>query len=100
MGIYDKLEEIRKKPEHIRLRYVWLMVAISMAFILIIWIISLKSEQETTAPAMEGIDTSNITEQFNQGKESLQNVTEGFKSALEKTQQSELQNTNNEGNNQ
>jgi hypothetical protein len=39
----QKIEKIREKPEHIRLRYVWLAVAISMFFILIIWFLSLRS---------------------------------------------------------
>ena len=43
MNIADKIEEIRQKPEHIRIRYVWLSVAATMALILIIWIFSLKA---------------------------------------------------------
>jgi hypothetical protein len=82
MGIQNKIEEIRKKPEHIRLRYVWAMVAISMFFIIIIWFFSLKASQTQTAPVMSGIDTSEITEQLNTGKESLQNASEGFQKAL------------------
>jgi len=42
MSILDKIEEIRKKPEHIRLRYVWIGVFISMIFVVIIWIFSFK----------------------------------------------------------
>lgn len=44
MGIAEKIEEIRRKPEHIRMVYVWAMVAISMLFVLTIWLFSLKSE--------------------------------------------------------
>jgi len=86
MGIYDKLEEIRRKPEHIRLRYVWSLVAVSMVLVLAIWILSFRSSQEVAAPAMEGIDASKITDQLNQGKESLQNATEGFQNAFEQQQ--------------
>lgn len=42
MNISRKIEEIREKPEHIRMRYVWGGVAISMFFIVIIWIFSLS----------------------------------------------------------
>jgi hypothetical protein len=42
MSISNKIEEIRKKPEHIRMRYVWLAVAVSMFFILVIWVFSLE----------------------------------------------------------
>ncbi len=83
MGIYDKLEEIRKKPEHIRMRYVWGMVAVSMALVLAIWVISLKSGPKPETSSIESLNTAQITEQFNQGKESLQNATEGFQSILE-----------------
>jgi predicted PurR-regulated permease PerM len=82
MGIQNKIEEIRKKPEHIRLRYVWAMVAISMFFIIIIWFFSLKASQTQTAPVTSGIDTSAITDQLNQGKESIQSAGEGFQNAL------------------
>lgn len=44
MGIAEKIEAIRRKPEHIRMVYVWAMVAISMLFVLTIWFFSFKSE--------------------------------------------------------
>jgi|GEM_PF-670460 len=43
LDINKKIEEIRRKPEHIRIRYVWGLVAVSMVFILIIWIFSMKN---------------------------------------------------------
>ena len=42
MGINNKIDEIRSKPEHIRVRYVWGTVAICMLFILVLWIFSVK----------------------------------------------------------
>lgn len=42
MNLSEKIDEIRHKPEHIRIRYVWGMVVISMFFIVIIWVFSLK----------------------------------------------------------
>lgn len=86
MGIQNKLEEIRKRPEHIRLRYVWAMVAISMVFVIIIWFFSLKANRTQTASPMKGLDTSEITGQFNAGKQSLESATEGFQNALEQSQ--------------
>jgi len=47
MNLYEKIEEIRSKPEHIRMRYVWAMVAISMVFVIAIWFFSLASNQNT-----------------------------------------------------
>jgi hypothetical protein len=87
MGIQNKIEEIRKKPEHIRLRYVWAMVAVSMFFIIIIWFFSLKSGQTEKAPALNGIDTTKITDQFNEGTQTLKDAGEGFQSALDQQQQ-------------
>lgn len=45
MNLHDKLEEIRRKPEHVRVRYVWFMVIISMIIVIGIWGISLKVEK-------------------------------------------------------
>jgi hypothetical protein len=42
MNLSDKIEEIRQKPEHEKIRYVWGMVAISMVLIVSIWVISFK----------------------------------------------------------
>lgn len=42
MNINEKIEEIRKKPEHERIRYVWGMVTISMFFVIVLWVVSLK----------------------------------------------------------
>jgi len=82
MSLQNKIEEIRRKPEHIRLRYVWALVIISMFFIIIIWFFSLKNSQTQTASPLNSVDTSAITEQFNTGKQSLQNASEGFNNTL------------------
>lgn len=36
----DKIEQIRQQPEHIRLKYVWGSVALSMILIIFIWLMS------------------------------------------------------------
>jgi len=41
-SLNEKIENIRQKPEHIRMRYVWFWVAFSMIFIFLIWIFSVK----------------------------------------------------------
>lgn len=43
MNISKKIEEIRAEPEHIRLRWVWGSVAVSMMIIIAIWIFSIGS---------------------------------------------------------
>jgi hypothetical protein len=44
MGILEKIEVIRQKPEHIRLRYVWFLVFFCMFFVVFIWFFSLKND--------------------------------------------------------
>ncbi len=42
LNIEKKVEEIRRKPEHIRLRYTWGMVSVCMVAVLMIWFVSIK----------------------------------------------------------
>jgi hypothetical protein len=49
MNIERKLEEIRQKPEHIRMRYVWGAVAVCMFLVILIWIFSFKNTFESSS---------------------------------------------------
>lgn len=69
MDINRKIEEIRKKPEHIRMRYVWGAVALCMSFIFIIWIFSLH-ETFKSSGAKEG-NLPSIKDDINQQKQSI-----------------------------
>jgi cell division protein FtsL len=40
--IEKKIESIRQKPDNIRMRYVWLWVAITTSLIVFIWLLSLQ----------------------------------------------------------
>ncbi|XLQ20563.1 MAG: hypothetical protein ACKUBY_02145 [Candidatus Moraniibacteriota bacterium] len=40
--IEKKVEEVRQQPEEIRIRYVWGSVAITMFFVIFIWLLSMK----------------------------------------------------------
>lgn len=53
----DKIEEIRQKPDHEKIRYVWGMVAISMILIVSIWIFSFKSAMRGSEKVNSGTDT-------------------------------------------
>jgi hypothetical protein len=44
MGLIERIETIRKKPEHIRLRYIWFFVFICMTVVMAIWFFSLKND--------------------------------------------------------
>lgn len=90
MGISEKIEEIRKKPEHIRLRYVWGLVAVSMFFVIIIWIFSLKdSFRETKAQnnSFSGIKNGLEEESANQQLPSLEEVLKQSGKELEKLEE-------------
>lgn len=41
-SLWEKIEWIREQPEHIRMRYVFGCLLVSMAFIVGIWLLSLK----------------------------------------------------------
>jgi len=47
MDLSRKIEEIRNKPEHIRLRYVWGAVGICMTFVLVLWAFSVRETIKT-----------------------------------------------------
>jgi len=42
LNVWEKIEEIRRQPEHIRMRYVFGCLFVSMLFITGIWILSLQ----------------------------------------------------------
>ncbi len=44
MGLIEKIEEIRKKPDNVKLRYVWLFVIICMVLIISIWLLSVRAD--------------------------------------------------------
>jgi hypothetical protein len=71
MYLRQKLAEIREKPEHIRMRYVWGSVVISMIFIVIIWIFSVKEAFKSTQSAGENGSLSEIKKQLDAQKENM-----------------------------
>jgi hypothetical protein len=60
MNIQRKIEEIRRQPEHVRLKYVWGCVAVSMGMVVALWFFSLyasfqKTEQKPLTGGMESL---------------------------------------------
>ena len=86
MDISSKIEAIRQKPEHIRLRYVWFFVVLSMTFIFIIWIFSLKSQPVSAPLVEENIISPDLTEELKAQKESWQETQSQFKNSLNEAQ--------------
>lgn len=76
MGLIDKIEEIRKKPEYIRRRYVWIGVFISMIFVMIIWIFSFKL---TVKPVeIKNQRGDNLKKNFEDAKNQIPSIKEMF----------------------
>lgn len=53
----DKVEEIRQKPEHEKIRYVWGMVAICMVLIIFVWFYSFKDLMRGNGEVNSGQET-------------------------------------------
>lgn len=83
MGLIGKIEEIRKKPDHIKLRYVWFFVALCMVLIVAIWFFSLQTDLndlpfkkdqtslETNEIKQSGLD---LVKEIEKQKDSIKNV--------------------------
>lgn len=74
MGFQNKIDEIRNKPEHIRVRYVWFSVAVSMLFVVIIWMFSIQSGIKPIEVDEEG--ASNIQKQLQGIKDNAPSIDE------------------------
>lgn len=83
MGLMEKIEEIREKPEHIRRRYVWFFVGVSMVFIVMIWIFSLESRTSDQAMEPGAYDSlSDVANQFDAQRDSVQTTVDNVKNAI------------------
>jgi predicted PurR-regulated permease PerM len=108
MNLQDKIDEIRQKPEHIRLRYVWVLTAISMIFVIIIWILSAKSQLSGLSAPQLTNDQQGVLDEFGQQKQSIQDATNQIKNSLQSpppnqdqsANQSQPQNINSQDNSQ
>jgi uncharacterized protein YlxW (UPF0749 family) len=98
MGLQEKIEEIRRKPEYIRIRYVWMWVGISMVFVIAIWIVSIVVQNRKTETTSD-ISNQQLLEQFKDQKKSLEDTTNQIKNMQGKIQPNmqsiQKQNSNN-----
>lgn len=94
MGLFEKIEEIRKKPEHIRLRYVWFFVIICMILIITLWFFSIttdiadlaeKNKEKRSSQQLEDIKNSG-SDLFENIKEQTQITEEAQKKLYEQEQ--------------
>ena len=92
MNLSEKIEEIKRKPEHIRLRYVWFFVAVSMVGIVSIWVFSLKASVGNVSSGINNVrstnDFSGVAEEIGEQKEMLEKTikdTQGFVNDMPKS---------------
>ena len=86
MDLNKKIEEVRKKPEHVRMRYVWGCVIASILVIFSFWVFSLKnnfnkfnnSDKSSSSPLSDL--TSGFKEITTEGKDSLNPSLDSIKS--------------------
>jgi hypothetical protein len=85
MNLYEKIEEIRAKPEHVRVRYVWAMVAISMLFVLLIWAFSIGSQSGTKSqPAsLNNLGSQSLSDQLQKQDNLVNNATSAPQNATQ-----------------
>ncbi|MCX6761533.1 MAG: hypothetical protein NTY33_01650 [Candidatus Moranbacteria bacterium] len=79
MNIQRKLEEIRRKPEHIRLRYTYGAVVVSMLFILLLWFFSISDSIKKADVAKQ----QNVFDDLQTQKKSLKDATTDVKKSLD-----------------
>jgi hypothetical protein len=98
--LQNKIDEIRRKPEHIRIRYAWVYTAIVMFFVILIWIASFNSGEEETLQSNTAIVQPDVLDQFQEGKKSLQDTTDQMKGTFQGLgqQMPQGQNSNSSGN--
>lgn len=81
MGIGKKIEEIRQKPEHIRLRWAWVLSITFTAVIIFFWVLSIKNHPKKT-PSLN--NQASIVNDLQQQKKSMKDAVNGMKNTLQK----------------
>lgn len=109
--LWEKIERARQEPEHVRRRYVFICLAVSMLFIIGIWLLSLKEGLGTVSTGIPEVikdgkqviapdNEPSLNELLNQSaplriENESQNGEDFFQTQLEERQKQEQ--SNNEG---
>jgi hypothetical protein len=83
MNIQDKIEEIRKKPENIRRRYVWGWTAFSMIFIIAIWFISLENQNSGQGGPILGPEQVSTLKELGDQKDAIKDNAQKMKQTFD-----------------
>jgi Tfp pilus assembly protein PilO len=81
MGISEKIEEIRNKPDDIKLRYIWGAVLISMLVIIAIWVLSLSAslkENKINKDTLKIDELKNEIESVKKTAPSLEDLSKNY----------------------
>jgi len=76
MNIVKKIEEIRKKPEHIREKYVWVAVGICMVFIFAMWISSFRTIFKGNEMVEKNVSIKNIVDKSQDAIKDMPSITD------------------------
>jgi hypothetical protein len=81
-SIIKKIEEIKKKPEHIRKRYAVVCTAIAMFFVLIVWVVSIKVQNSASDKAILNQEQLDVLDELGQQKKSLEDTAGQIKDTV------------------
>jgi ABC-type glycerol-3-phosphate transport system permease component len=97
--IQNKISEIRKKPEHIRIRYAWACAACVTFLVIIIWIISLsaKNTDEITNQEIFTPEQLKPIDDLKTEGSNLKNATENLKNSIDSQNQQNMSNQQDSG---
>lgn len=87
MNIQRKIEEIRRKPEHIRIRYVWFLTAFCMFFVLLIWEISIKTDPrliQKKSDSKFNFKENNVIKDIQEKSEDIKKIKDNLSEITEK----------------
>ena len=79
MNISDKLKEIKKQPEHVRLRWAWGLAAAITFFVAVIWLVSLNFQKQKKSDFRLTGQQKNFINEFQDQAESLKDATDQLK---------------------
>jgi hypothetical protein len=71
--IEQKIEKIRREPEHIRLRYIYGIIAVFMVFVVVLWFFSFFTNIKQD-DAISKLNAQKIIDDFQAQKKSLQDI--------------------------
>lgn len=95
MNIFNKIDEIRKQPDHIRLRWAWGLTAVGMFFIIIIWMISFSAQISSLNSEKKPVNNTNngsAMQELSAQKKSIEDATSQLKNVLGKESQNNSSN--------